>query len=234
MNINKSKKIESILGSLIKKVEKSAFSLLWCTHSSYANEKKVPSYERLEFLGDAFVDLLAAKFLFFKFPDKPEGYLSNLRSKLVNEQTLALFSKLYGLNEYLLLNKGEEKQGGRDKDSINADIVESFLGVCYILNLQEEAYDMMCIFWEEVLANIDQIKDPRSALIEWTAKNKMEINFEFEESNGKFSCKVYIEGKLIAKAEDLSKKKAARKASKQVLDLIKGGKINVMEFKIAR
>ena len=104
------------------------------THASYANESHYvkKDYERLEFMGDAVLQLYVSEFLFNLFPDVPEGTLTTLRSKLVREESLARFSRELGLGELLYLGVGEEKSGGRERESVLANIFESFIGALYL------------------------------------------------------------------------------------------------------
>ncbi|WP_019795679.1 ribonuclease III family protein, partial [Streptococcus sobrinus] len=97
------------------------------THTSYANEHRllnISHNERLEFLGDAVLQLLISRYLFAKFPKKPEGDLSKMRSMIVREESLAGFSKDCGFEAFVKLGKGEEKSGGRERETILGDLFE--------------------------------------------------------------------------------------------------------------
>ena len=101
------------------------------THTSYANEHRllnISHNERLEFLGDAVLQLLISQYLFKKYPKKPEGDLSKMRSVIVREESLAGFSRYCGFDEFIKLGNGEEKSGGRNRDTILGDLFEAFLG----------------------------------------------------------------------------------------------------------
>ena len=105
------------------------------THSSYANEQKIRKngdYERLEFLGDAVLELISSEFLFKEHPDMPEGKLTKLRSSLVCEPALAQCAKEIDLGSYLFLGKGEESTGGRYRESITSDVMEALIGALYL------------------------------------------------------------------------------------------------------
>lgn len=105
------------------------------THSSYANEKhmrKGADNERLEFLGDAVLEIVSSEFLYHKYPELPEGELTKLRASLVCEPTLALCTKELALGDYLLLGKGEEQTGGRSRKSILSDALEAVIGAIYL------------------------------------------------------------------------------------------------------
>lgn len=105
------------------------------THSSYANEHKKDKAvcnERLEFLGDAVLEVVSSDFLYHKYPEKPEGELSKIRASLVCEPTLAYCAADLELGSYLLLGKGEEATGGRSRDSIVSDAMEALIGAIYL------------------------------------------------------------------------------------------------------
>ena len=105
------------------------------THSSYANEKHMKKHsdnERLEFLGDAVLEIISSEFLYKEYPDKPEGELTKLRASIVCEPTLALCTKDIALGEYLLLGKGEDQTGGRGRKSILSDALEAVIGAIYL------------------------------------------------------------------------------------------------------
>ena len=105
------------------------------THSSYANEHKIDKIynnERIEFLGDAVLEIVTSKFLYTTYPKHHEGDLTKMRASIVCEQTLALSAEEIGLGEYLLLGKGEEKTGGRHRASVVSDAMEALIGAIYL------------------------------------------------------------------------------------------------------
>jgi len=102
------------------------------THPSYGREHHVPHYQRLEFLGDAVLELAISRHLFFEFPEIDEGKLTRIRAALVREETLSRAAQRVGLGEYIRLSAGEEKTGGRKKPSILADVVEAVLAAVYL------------------------------------------------------------------------------------------------------
>ena len=104
-------------------------------HSSFANERhmdRLLNNERLEFLGDAVLELITSEFLFKNYPKMPEGEATRTRASIVCEQTLALCARELGLGAFLLLGKGEDLTGGRDRDSITSDALEALLGAVYL------------------------------------------------------------------------------------------------------
>ena len=113
------------------------FSLLEMAmrHSSYTNEHKMSRLEcneRLEFLGDAVLEVVSSEFLYNMYPDKPEGELTKMRASLVCEPTLAYDAREIDLGSFLLLGKGEEATGGRNRDSVTSDAFESIIGAIFL------------------------------------------------------------------------------------------------------
>ena len=105
------------------------------THTSYANEHRllnISHNERLEFLGDASLQLVISVYLYNRYPNKPEGEMSKMRSTIVREESLAGFTKACGFEQYIRLGKGEEKSGGRERATILGDLWEAFLGALYL------------------------------------------------------------------------------------------------------
>ena len=105
------------------------------THSSYSNEhrlNRLTNNERLEFLGDAVLEIISSEFLYLEYPDMLEGDMTKLRASIVCEQTLAMCSKELDLGKYLLLGKGEDATGGRKRSSIISDAMEALIGAIYL------------------------------------------------------------------------------------------------------
>ena len=134
-----SNKLEEKIGYEFKNKELLKQAL---THSSFTNEQKINkqrNYERLEFLGDAVLELASSKFFFLNHPDMSEGEMTKLRSSMVCEPALAFCARDLGLGEYLYLGKGEEATGGRKRDSITSDVMEALIGAIYLDSGFEEA-----------------------------------------------------------------------------------------------
>ena len=124
--------VESRVGYTFKNKELLLEAL---THSSYTNEMKInkrSDYERLEFLGDAVLELISSEFLYDKYPKVPEGGLSKKRASMVCEPSLAICARRMELGKAIFLGKGEEGLGGRDRDAILCDVTESVLGAIYL------------------------------------------------------------------------------------------------------
>lgn len=131
--------VEEILGYVFK--DKSIL-VTGLTHSSYANDylgSSTKGNERLEFLGDAILDMVVGADLYERFPDKQEGFLTKLRAELVNTEALGKVADHYKLNEYMLMGKGEESKGGRYRHSITSDLVEALIAAVYVDGGIEEA-----------------------------------------------------------------------------------------------
>ncbi|MBU8579352.1 ribonuclease III [Brevibacterium luteolum] len=124
------------------------------THRSYAFENGgIPTNERLEFLGDAVLQLVATESLFLDNPELPEGRLAKMRAAVVNTRALAQIARRLKIGEFVLLGKGEEMTGGRTKDSILADTVESLIGACFISRGRGEAFALVHRLIDDMLVD---------------------------------------------------------------------------------
>lgn len=143
--------------------------ILALTHSSYANEKKLGKAgcnERLEFLGDAVLELISSDFLYKKFTQIPEGELTKKRASLVCEPSLAYCARDFGLPQYLLLGKGEDMTGGRNRDSIVSDATEALLGAIYLDGGFASAKEFVLKFILNDLENKQLFYDSKTTLQE--------------------------------------------------------------------
>ena len=139
------------------------------THSSFANEQrinKLKDYERLEFLGDAVLELISSDFLFHENPQMPEGKLTKLRSSMVCEPALAYCARDIELGRYMLLGKGEEATGGRNRDSITSDVMEAVIGALYLDGGFDAAHDFIHRFILSDLENKILFYDSKTVLQE--------------------------------------------------------------------
>ena len=147
------------------------------THSSYANEHlsnagvPIEDNERLEFLGDAILDFIAAKWLYTRFPELDEGRLTSLRAALVRASTLARFAESINLSEHLRLGRGEADSGGRHRANILSDAFEALMAALYM----DQGFDAVSAYFEQMIentattvlnSNLD--RDPKSLLQEWS------------------------------------------------------------------
>ena len=122
------------------------------THKSYSNEqpgKSFPCNERLEFLGDAVLDLVVSRYMFRRFPDAQEGELTRIRAEVVNEKGLSIVARTLQLGGFLRLGRGEERSGGRDKDSLLANVLEALLGAVFC----DGGFESACDLAERLFAN---------------------------------------------------------------------------------
>ncbi len=200
------------------------------THSSYANEVRngTTSNERLEFLGDSVLSIIVSDYIFNNFPKLPEGELTKLRASLVCEKSLCGFSRELDLGKYLLLGKGEEKGGGRERDSILADAFEAVLAAMYLDGGYEIARNHALRF---VLREIehpedDVFKDYKTVLQEIIQRNPEEtVSYLLVDQTGPdhnkiFTVEVKLNSNTIGKGSGKSKKQAEQMAAKQALELM--------------
>ena len=199
-------------------------------HSSYANERwhnSLMSNERLEFLGDSVLGMLVADFLYRSFPDRPEGELTRMRADMVCERTLANVAHSLGLGQHLLLGKGEEQGGGRSRDSILADAVESVIAACYL----DGGMDAAKAFVEKfILVNVPLRKlnnaDYKTALQELVQQKKNQmIAYRLVGESGpdhdkQFRVELTINGEIAGTGIGSSKKRAEQDAARQALEAL--------------
>ncbi|MBW1723192.1 MAG: ribonuclease III [Deltaproteobacteria bacterium] len=202
-------------------------------HSSFVNEigeEDVRDNERLEFLGDAVLDLAISDILMELFDSAREGDLSKYRASVVNEKTLSLVAKELGLGDFLLLGKGEELTGGRRKPSILADTVEALLGAVYLDGGFEASKEIIRRFFTPHLEKIvsrEGLNDFKSLLQEYTqAAFKTRPQYVLVKESGPAHRKVFrvalrLQGKTMAEAEGRSKKEAEQKAAKEAFLCLK-------------
>lgn len=205
--------------------------LLKCalTHTSFANESKTSSNERLEFLGDSVLSFFVSDHIFKNYKDMPEGELTRLRSSLVCEAALCVFAREIGLGDNLLLGKGEEKSGGRNRDSILADAFEALLAAIFLDGGIENAKKFVYKFVLRELENKDlnhSTKDYKTLLQEIIQRNPEEvISYILTGESGPdhdktFEVEVHLNSNVIGKGSGKSKKAAEEAAAKQALTLM--------------
>lgn len=203
------------------------------THSSYVNETKEPvaDNERLEFLGDAVLELAMTTYLFTKYPEAEEGELSKLRAQYVCEQALVYYAQSIGLSHYLRLGKGEEASGGRERPAILADAFEAMLGAIYLDQGFSVAYDFLK---RVVFTPIDngfrvEFKDYKSQLQELVqADSNRSIHYKMVHEEGPahhriFTVEVYMDNILMGVGKGHSKKEAEQQAAKEALEKVARG-----------
>ena len=196
-------------------------------HSSYANERwhdSLRSNERLEFLGDSILGMVVAEHLYRNFPDRPEGDLSRMRADMVCERSLAQIAERIGLGKHLLLGNGEEASGGRTRDSILADAVESILAACFLDGGMEAARNFINTF---VLTDVPVRKlrntDSKTALQELVQQKKNQtLAYALLEESGPdhdkhFVVQVSLNGTVVGIGEGKSKKRAEQAAAHEAI-----------------
>lgn len=196
------------------------------THRSYLNENRksgMEHNERLEFLGDAVLELIVTEYLYGKFPEKNEGDLTSYRSALVNAVTLAGVAETLGMNEYLLLSRGEAKDTGRARQVILANAIEAFIGALYL----DQGYEVTKLFVSRhVFKLIDEIVakkmwlDAKSQFQEM-AQEEVGVTPSYEtvseagpDHDKKFIVAVFLSKERVAEGEGKSKQEAEQQAAK--------------------
>lgn len=195
------------------------------THRSYLNEHKEATWEhneRLEFLGDAVLELVVTDYLFSKYPEKPEGELTAVRAALVNTNSLALASELLGVNKFLLMSKGESKDEGRARQYILANVFESCIGAMYL----DQGYDTAKEFIaSRLFPNTDNIvkkrlwQDAKSRFQE-LSQEKASITPTYEtisqegpDHDRVFTVGVFLRHEKVAEGKGRSKQEAEQQAA---------------------
>ena len=205
------------------------------THSSYANENRerhLPDNERLEFLGDSILGFVVAEYLYRNFPDKPEGELTRIRADLVCERNLAEAAATVELGSYLLLGHGEEQGGGRKRDSIVSDAMESVIAASFMdggFAAAKEIIDRL------ILSNIPKGRprnfDYKTAFQELVQRKKdQQIHYELTGESGPdhdkhFEVEVLLNGKAVGHGVGSSKKRAEQAAAEAAIEALFPGDI---------
>ncbi|MBR4286640.1 MAG: ribonuclease III [Clostridia bacterium] len=198
------------------------------THSSYANENKMPhDNERLEFLGDSVLGFVTAEYLFSEFKGRPEGELTKLRAAVVCEKSLFKFAEKINLGEYIFMGRGEEHSGGRNRPSIVSDAFEAVIAAMYLDGGIEVVRPYILGFIKDAVKREANFKDNKSLLQEEIQKIKgntivyEEVGESGPDHEKVFSFVVKINGEVIGKGEGKSKKEAEQAAAGDALLKIK-------------
>ncbi len=201
------------------------------THSSYANEKHLGKFtdnERLEFLGDAVLEVVSSEFLYLNFTQFSEGELSKLRASLVCEPTLAYCTKEIDLGDYVRLGKGEDQTGGRFRKSILSDALEAVIGAMFLDGGMAPAKAFILRFILTDIEHKRKFHDSKTALQEAVqAKHEDILHYELVGESGPDHCKefvvsVYVGDKCLGTGKGSSKKAAEQEAAYHALLLIEG------------
>ena len=199
-------------------------------HSSYANERwhnSLMSNERLEFLGDSILGMMVAEYLYRTFPDRPEGELTRMRADMVCEQTLAAVAGRIDLGRHLLLGNGEEQGGGRTRNSILADAVESVIAASFLDGGMEAARQFIQKF---ILVEVPVKKlhnvDYKTGLQELVQQKKNQVlTYTLVGESGpdhdkRFDVEVKLNGKVVGLGSGSSKKRAEQDAARAAMELL--------------
>ncbi len=221
------RKLEDVIGVTFAEKE---LLLSAITHRSYLNEHKEATWshnERLEFLGDAVLELVVTDFLFNKYPDKPEGELTAVRAALVNTVSLAAASEKMGINEYLLMSKGEAKDTGRARQYILANSFEAFIGAIYC----DQGYVASKTFIaDRLFAKTDDIvnkrlwQDAKSRFQELAQEHaSVTPTYETLSQDGPdhdrvFTVGVFLKKELVAEGKGRSKQEAEQEAAQGAIE----------------
>ena len=219
------KDLENAIGYRFKNIQLLQNAL---THSSYANERwhnSLLSNERLEFLGDSVLGMLVAEYLYRTFPDRPEGELTRMRADMVCEQTLAGAANKIGIGEHLLLGHGEEQGGGRSRNSILADAMESVIAACFLDGGIQAALKVVQQF---ILVEVPVTKlhnvDYKTKLQELVQQKKNQVlSYALVGESGPdhdkhFEVEVSLNGKVVGSGSGSSKKRAEQSAAASAME----------------
>ncbi len=204
-------------------------ALVALTHKSYSNEQKdeCEDNERLEFLGDAVLGVAVSQRLMERFPNATEGELSKLRALIVNEEALARVARVVGIGELLLLGRGEDLQGGRDKASLLADALEAVIAALYLGNGILGVLAFIDVFFADALDGVAQGRqgrDHKSILHEAVAQRLKAtpryrvVNQTGPEHERIFEVELTINGEVYARSTGRSKKEAEQAAAEKSLE----------------
>lgn len=197
------------------------------THPSFGADRNTAHYQRLEFLGDAVLELAISRYLYFELPETNEGKLTRLRAELVREETLAKISEKLGLGQLVQLSVGEERSGGRKKPSILSDVAEAILGATYLDGGPEAAYGVVMRMYRGMLdaPGLKETLDAKTRLQEKLQSEGQAPVYELLRAEGPpheplFTYAVLSEGRVLGEGAGRSKQAAQQAAARAALKLI--------------
>ena len=222
----KTEELEEIIGYHFKNKHYLTQAL---THSSYANEKKLGklgSNERLEFLGDAVLELISSDYLYARFTQIPEGELTKKRASLVCEPSLAYCAREFGLPQFLLLGKGEDMTGGRNRDSIVSDATEALLGAIYLDGGFANAKEFVLNFILNDIEHKQLFYDSKTILQEVVQGEHEQLTYVLTDESGpdhnkSFTVRACIGERVIGSGTGHTKKAAEQEAAYHALLMLK-------------
>ncbi|HLR19530.1 MAG TPA: ribonuclease III [Staphylococcus sp.] len=202
------------------------------SHSSFINDfnmDRLEHNERLEFLGDAVLELTVSRYLFDKYPELPEGNLTKLRATIVCEPSLVIFANKIHINELILLGKGEEKTGGRTRPSLVSDAFEAFVGALYL----DQGLESVWQFAEQIIFpyveddELEGVVDFKTQFQEFVHRqNKGDVTYRLTNEEGPahhrlFTSEVILEDTAVAQGKGKTKKESEQKAAESAYKLMK-------------
>ncbi len=226
-------RVRSFLNKLSIEVEDPSTFFISLVHTSYANEQRqagrkyISSNERLEFLGDAVVDLLICDVLYREYPDASEGRMAKVKAAVASEKVLASLARELGIGEYLFLGKGEENSGGRNRDSILADALEAFAAALYLekgLSGVKKVLERGLRRYIDLVMSGKLLFDYKTALQEVTQEmyKVLPVYRVVERESDGFEVEVSVNGVVMGRGRGRSKKEAEKEAAKVAYEKIKG------------
>lgn len=197
------------------------------THPSYGGDHHVPHYQRLEFLGDAVLELSMSRMLYFRLPDVNEGRLTRLRAELVREEALYRIAKKLDLGRFVRLSVGEERSGGRTKPSILSDVTEALIAAVYLDSGFDTAFGLVSGLYEGMITpeSLEETLDAKTRLQEMTQKVGIMPVYEMISMEGPphaptFNYRVIADGEVLGTGSGRSKQAAQQEAARAALKKI--------------
>ena len=223
--------LRELVESLGLKMEESSLLHQALTHTSYANEEGRPreDYERLEFMGDAVIQMVVTEHLFARFPQKSEGELAKMRAAVVCQESLARAARRIQLGDYLMLGKGEIQSGGKERLSVLSDAFEAVAAAVYLEMGWEAARSFVLTALAGELGGLNRLEraiDPKSALQEHLqAVSKEAPVYRLIEASGPDHDKVFVsevlhQGRVLGRGSGRSKKASEQEAARKALLLL--------------
>lgn len=224
------KKTEDIIGYSFqnKEILKKAF-----THTSFANERNMPSYERLEFLGDAVLSFVVATELYSRYPELDEGKLTKARAYLVSCGNLSKAIKTTSLMDFMLVGEGDIQNNMLSSQNMRCDLFESIVGAIFIDSKQsiDECKKFILRFLDKDITKAgtkESFKDHKSLLLELCAQKSQRVEFELKNKDKKigddFIFDILIDGKKVSQGQGKTKKEAQKLAAKNYFEALRKGR----------
>lgn len=236
------KNVELFLQQLNWNIKNKNLYIEALTHPSFAHENnydKINHNQRLEFLGDAVLELIISDYLYRNYPNLPEGQLTKLRADVVCEASLVQIAEILLIGQYLRLGKGEIATGGQHRSSILADTIEAVIGALYLDTGFEYTYSRIIELFQPILSVLDEglLRNDYKTKAQEMAQALLGITPQYRivAEKGPDHCKLfeaqcYLEDRVIGKGTGRSKKEAEQAAAKEVFDILKTRKLSKTKF----